>query len=115
MSGHYQNVVLTIIAVLLGAIVAKLYIPSAQHIGPRTSFPTRAELMAAGKAGDTDQVRLLNSQAPVVWLAGGSVDAEITNTVGVTGEVAIERRRSLDRVAIDSYFSPEGGPAPEGK
>jgi hypothetical protein len=52
MSNRYTNIILTFIALLLGAIVAKLYLPAAQLIGPQMSLPTLGEVAAARKIVD---------------------------------------------------------------
>lgn len=99
MSNWYSNVVLTVIALLLAAIAAKLYIPAAQLLGPQIAGPTRGEAIAARKLNDPDlrRARLeeLRSRTPVVWVNGGDIDVsgsvDVDNTVEVEGEVSIVR------------------------
>jgi hypothetical protein len=105
MSSRYQDVVLTLIAVLLGAIVAKLYLPAAQEIGIRLSPPTLGDLSAARQQGSPRSFQEIRSQVPVVWLNGGNADVEVTNTVDVRGELVAERDRSAEQAQIERYFS----------
>jgi hypothetical protein len=94
MSRWYLNSILTVIALLLGAIVAKLYLPIAQELGPQIAGPTRGELVEAGKIGNSDlrRIRLeqLHARMPEVLVAGGDVDVSGSN-VTVDGEVSIAR------------------------
>jgi len=96
----YTNAVLTVIALLLAAIVAKLYVPTLQEIGPRLSPFTRGDVIAARQIQDAKarraRLRELQQGAPLVWVAGGDVDVsgstvEVSNTVEVEGEVSLER------------------------
>lgn len=98
---RYTNVVLTIIALLLAAIVGKLYVHELQDVGPRLTPPTRGDFLAAREIEDTDtrseRTRILRERAPLVWIAGGSADVsgssvEVTNTVSVSGEVSVDGR-----------------------
>ena len=89
----YTNAVLTLIAGLLAAIVAKLYVPALQDVGPRLYPFTRADVVAARQIKDPKARQLrfnqLREGTPVVWIAGGDID--VSNTVEVEGEVSIER------------------------
>lgn len=99
MSNWYTNIILTFIALLLGAIVAKLYLPAAQLIGPQMSLPTLGEVAAARKIVDPANRRArleeIRSRVPVVWVSGGELDVsgsvDVDNTVDIEGEVAIVR------------------------
>lgn len=103
MSNLYANIVLTIIALLLGAAVAKLYLPSAQEVGLSLTPPTRGEAMAIQKITDPKlrSARLadLRSRLPAIYVAGGNLEVagsvDVDNTVEVEGEVSISRRDSL--------------------
>src|SRR5690606_24483253 len=87
----FQNVLLTLITVFLGAVVAKLYMPQAQHFGPRLGTVSRGDLQDARKRGDKDQVQDLRAQLTAVWIDGGQVEAEITDAV----QVEIEETNKL--------------------
>ncbi len=98
----YTNAMLTIIALLLAAIVGKLYVIELQNIGPRITPPTRGDLLAAQQIQDPDsrkeQTRFLKERAQLVWIAGGSSDVsgssiEVTNTISVEGEVTLDEPR----------------------
>ena len=95
MSKFYANVILTVIAVLLAAITAKLYLPGTQQFGPRIGFPTRGDLAAATEIKDAKikaaRMDELKRQMPVVWIRGGDIDVS-GSTVTVDGEVEIRRR-----------------------
>ena len=99
MSNWYSNIVLTVIALLLGAIVAKLYLPATQLIGPQISPPTRGEAIAARKITDPTYRRArleeLRSRTPAVWVNGGDIEVsgsvDVGNTVEIEGEVSIVR------------------------
>lgn len=99
MSNWYQNIILTIIALLLCAIVAKIYLPAAQLIGPQISLPTRGDAAAARKIIDPADRRArleeIRSRVPVVWVSGGEVEVsgsvDVDNTVDIEGEVAVVR------------------------
>jgi len=90
----YTNVLLTVIAILLAAIVAKLYVPALQEVGTRLSPITRGEFFAARqiKNANVRQAKLkeLREDTSMIWVTGG--DVEVSNTVQVEGEVTIERR-----------------------
>jgi hypothetical protein len=92
MSSRYSNVMLTLIVLLLGAIVAKLYVPAAQQIGPQFAAPTRGEALAARRIPDPAQRKAaideLRSRAPSVWIEGGDVDVSGSD-VTVSGEVTV--------------------------
>lgn len=96
----YTNAVLTVIAALLAAIAAKLYVPALQEVGPRLSPFTRGDVVAARQIENAEARRArfkeLREGAPIVWIAGGDVDAsgstvEVSNIVRVQGEVSIDR------------------------
>ena len=89
----YTNVALTIIVVLLAAITTKLYFPD---FGPRDTerAPTRGDFASLGEIEDIDERRerrwLLDSRIPLVWVAGGAIDAKVTGGyLTVDGEVSI--------------------------
>ena len=106
MSTRYSNTILTIIALFLGAIVAKLYIPAAEQIGPQFSSPTRAE-WAATKLVNDPKVRkaqqdAIKARLPYVWIYDGTVEVsggyiDVTDRYGRLsvwvdgGSVSIER------------------------
>lgn len=99
MSNWYSNVIFTIIALLLAAIVAKLYVPAAQLVGPQISPPTRGEMVEARKLSDPSARRArlddLRARAPAVWVNGGDIEisgsVDVDNTVEIEGEVSIVR------------------------
>ena len=100
MSQTYTNAMLTVISLLLSAIVAKLYFPAANEIGPQIALPVRGDISAARKIKDPilrkKQLELLNSRLPIAWVAGGDIDAsgsevKIDGTVEIEGEVSIAR------------------------
>lgn len=97
---RFTNTLLSIIAVLLAAIVAKLYVPAAQDLGPRFAPHTLEDILAARDIDDRSErrarLRELARGTPIVWVDGGDVDVsgssvEVTNTVEVEGEVSLER------------------------
>ena len=91
----YQNIVLTLIALLLAAIVAKLYIPAAQMIGPQLSPPTRGEVLALRAIKDPkireEKFNEIRQRAPAVWVNGGKITIEGTVEVDNTVDVSIVR------------------------
>jgi hypothetical protein len=97
MSNWYANAVLTVIALLLLAIVAKLYLPVAQLVGPQLSPPSRGDVAAARKLTDSSirsaHLEELRLRAPAVWVSGGEIEVRgnvtIDNTVDVQGDVSI--------------------------
>ena len=100
MSQTYTNVMLTVIALLLSAVVAKLYFPTANEIGPQIAAPTREEISIARKIKDPilreKRLEHLRSRLPVLWVAGGEIDTsgsevKVDGTVEVEGEVSIAR------------------------
>lgn len=99
MSSWYIKVILTVIALLLAAIVAKLYLPAAQLIGPQISPPTRGEMTEARKLNDSSARRArlenLRARTPAVWVDGGDIEVngsvDVDNTVEIEGEVSIVR------------------------
>lgn len=99
MSNWYSNLVLSVIALLLALIVAKLYLPDAQRIGPQISLPTRGDVVAARSIGEPEarrrQLESLRARVPVVWVGGGDIEVtgrvDVDNTVEVEGEVSIVR------------------------
>lgn len=101
MSSTYHNILLTIIALLLVAIVAKLYLPAAQNVGAQISPPTRGELITALKIADPKLRRArfdeLRSRTPTAWISGGEIEVtgevEVTNTVEIEGDVSIDQHR----------------------
>jgi len=96
MSGSYSNIVLTAIALFLGAIVAKRYLPAAQQIGVQTATPSRGDVVAAMKITDPDVRRArkeeLRAHMPAVWIDEGKVDVSGSD-VTVNGEVTIAGSR----------------------
>jgi len=99
MSNWYTNAILTIIALLLAAVAAKLYLPAAQLIGPQISPPTRGEMAEARKLSDSSARRArledLRARVPAVWVNGGDIEVSgsvyVDNTVEIEGEVSIVR------------------------
>ena len=96
----YTNIVLTVIAVLLTLIVAKLYLPALQEVGPRLAPYNRADLMAARAVTDParrkERLQSLRDGTPIIWVVGGDIDAsgssvEVSNTVNVEGDVSTSR------------------------
>ena len=90
MTTNYSHVLLTVIALLLCAIVAKLYLPAAQAVGPQLGAPTLGDMAAASNVTDPllrrqrqDEVR---SRMPLSVVRGG---VDVNNTVQVEGEVSI--------------------------
>jgi hypothetical protein len=95
MSNWYTNAILTIIALLLAAVAAKLYLPAAQLIGPQISPPTRGEMAEARKLSDWARLEDLRARVPAVWVNGGDIEVSgsvyVDNTVEIEGEVSIVR------------------------
>ena len=99
MSNWYSNTLLTVIALLLASIVAKLYLPAAQLVGPQLSPPTRGDAIATRKITDPkirrERLDELRSRLPVVWVSGGDIEVtgsvDVSNTVEIEGEVSIVR------------------------
>lgn len=92
MASRYSNVLLTVIALLLCAIVAKLYIPVAQVIGPQLSAPTLGDMTAASSIHDPElrqqRQNEVRSRMPISFV-NGSVG--VNNTVQVEGEVSVNQ------------------------
>lgn len=95
MSNWYTNAILTIIALLLAAVAAKLYLPAAQLIGPQISPPTRGEMAEARELSDWARLEDLRARVPAVWVNGGDIEVSgsvyVDNTVEIEGEVSIVR------------------------
>lgn len=87
MSNRLLFILLVIIALLLSAIVAKLYLPWAQQFGAQISPPTYGEIVAASKIGDPllrrARIEELHNRAAIVWVRGG--DVEVSGNVDVSG------------------------------
>jgi len=103
MTSRYQNVMLTLIVLLLAAITVKLYAPPGNPLGPPLAPATRADFAAANKIKNYPMraatIKELKARAPVVWIQGGDVD--------VTGEVAIDGGVTIDggNVTVDGEVS----------
>jgi hypothetical protein len=100
MQSMYTNTLLTIIALLLCAIAAKLYIPATQEYGIRISHPTVGDVRNARSIKDQkekrEEIEELRARTPVFYVSGGDIDVsgssiEVRNTVEVEGKVSIEQ------------------------
>ena len=94
MSNRLGNVLLAVIAVSLLAIVAKLYCPVAQSVGPRLYGPVRGDLVALRQVEDkelrAEERKRIYEEMPIVWVSGGSIDVD-GGYIEVTGSVQIDR------------------------
>lgn len=104
MQDAYSKSLLTVIAVALCAITAKLYLPMANRIGPHVGAPTRGDLAAARTSSSTNssaEMRQLKLDVPLSWIDGGDVEVsgsvsvdqpvEVTGSVSIDGPVEIEQ------------------------
>lgn len=83
MTDAYSKVALTVIAVCLCAITAKLYVPAANDTGPAIGATTMEQLMAA--KNDEQRGRLMRG-IPLVRVQGGDIDAEVTGSVSIDNQ-----------------------------
>jgi len=94
----YGNILLTIITASLVAIVAKLYLPQAEHIGPRIALPRYGDLLALASVSDTavrkQALQELIRNLPLVRVQGGDID--VSGTVSVEGTVDVGGSVSID-------------------
>lgn len=83
----YKNVILTVIAVLLGLVLVELKEPTQQ-------FPTRGDFADLREITDAtlrqERRKELIADMPVVWVDGGDIEISGGN-VTVDGEVSIWR------------------------
>jgi hypothetical protein len=99
----YSAVLQTIIAIALCAIVAKLYLPSANAIGVHIGAPTRGDMLSVAKAPAGDQrknlMKSLLDRIPLTAVEGDvsiSEPIEVTGSVQVSGEVEVSGEVSID-------------------
>jgi hypothetical protein len=93
---NYLNSVLTVIALLLITIVAKLYYPSFINLDKSGNQPTRHDFVEAKKIKDEkikeQRLDYLESKLPVIWVRDGFIngDVSISGSVEVEGTVDVE-------------------------
>jgi len=86
----YSAVLQTIIAIALCAIVAKLYMPSANAIGVHLGAPTRGDMLSVAKAAAGDQKKnLMKSLIDRIPLTGVEGDVSISEPIEVRGNVEV--------------------------
>lgn len=77
MNDLYCKGVLTVIALMLCLITAKLYLPSFNRIGTHLGGPTRQDLLDARKIKEEELRKeafyQLKRDVPIVWVEGGDV------------------------------------------
>ena len=83
----YTNVMLTVIALLLAAIAAKLYFFAPNQFGPSLIFPRQGDFLALRDVTDRDtqlkEVAKIVGTLPVTIVRDGNV--EVQGTVDVSG------------------------------
>jgi len=108
MGSLYRNTVLTVIALTLAAIAAKLYIPAASSVGSQFVYPTRGDFEKAREIKDKsereERIQLLQSRMPVVRIDGGSISVsgsvDVSNTVTVESLSLKEERERREQVQL---------------
>ena len=91
----YPNILLTIIALALCAITAKLYLSAADRVGPHLGAPTTGDYLALSQSALTDDERVerarqLNSATPRVNVDGGNLNVEVLGQISVQDPIRIE-------------------------
>ncbi len=103
----YQNFVLTVIAIVLIAICAKLYTAPQ----PAPAAPTLAEWNAVSKIKSREERNrerdALAARLPVAWSAGGDVEVSNTVPVKVLDTVQVETAADAERrrQRLSDFFS----------
>lgn len=119
MGENYKNILLTLIALMLAAIVASIYVPAIREFTSASPPPTKQDFdnlrTIADRSERNSARQALRSRIPVFSIDGGSISVnggsisvsgavEVENTVTVETVVEKERREAQRRRSLDAWL-----------